>query len=75
MKASIVGELLLLVGVLAVAYFVYVQQSQLVELELELDRMRGAIGATLPPVPLAEDGAAAAARPKATRKRGASGGS
>jgi hypothetical protein len=54
MKASIVGELLLLVGLLAVAYLLYVQQDQLVQVELELDRMRGALGATVPPVPAAE---------------------
>jgi hypothetical protein len=72
MKATLTGELLLLVGVLALAYFLYVQQGQLVELELELDRMRGALGATLPPVPVASDNGEAvmpeAPKPKARRK-------
>lgn len=57
MKASIAGELLLLVGIIALAYFLYLQQDQLVSLELEMDRMKGALGATVPPVPVAEDGA------------------
>lgn len=54
MKVTVFGELLLLVGIGALAYFLYVQQAQLVELELELDRVRGSLGATLPPVPVAE---------------------
>lgn len=60
MKASIAGELLLLVGLLAVAYLLYTQQEQLAVMELELDKMRGAVGRTVglevPPVPVAEDG-------------------
>jgi hypothetical protein len=52
MKASIAGELLLLVGLLAVAWLLYVQQEQLAMMELELDKVRGAIGGT-PPVPAA----------------------
>jgi hypothetical protein len=59
MKASLAGELLLLVGLLAVAYLLYVQQGQLVNLELEVDRIRGAFA----PVPAAsENDAAPAAR-------------
>lgn len=60
MKASIAGELLLLVGLLAVAYLLYVQQEQLALVELELDKVRGAMGATMPPVPVAEDGSGGA---------------
>jgi hypothetical protein len=71
-KASVAGELLLLVGLLAVAYLLYVQQGQLVELELELDRMRGAVGSHLPPVPVASDNGEAvipqAPKPKRSRK-------
>lgn len=59
MKASIVGELLLLVGLLAVAYLLYLQQDQLVNLELELDRLRGAYS----PVPPADNGAVEKAAP------------
>lgn len=77
MKASIAGELLLLIGLAALAYFLYVQQGQLVELELELDRMRGAVGAVFPPVPVADSGNSAsaevAAEPKPKPKRRASG--
>jgi len=64
MKASLYGELLLLVGLLAVAYLLYLQQEQLVSLELELDRVRGAFA----PVPPASDNDAAPARPRARRK-------
>ena len=64
MKASIAGELLLLVGLLAVAYLLYVQQEQLVNLELELDKVRGALGATLPPVPVASENGAEAMMPQ-----------
>jgi hypothetical protein len=60
MKAAVLGEILLVVGLLALAYLLYVQQEQLAELELEIDRVRGAIGATLPPVPAADGGGAAA---------------
>ncbi len=54
MKGTAVGELLLLVGLLAVAYLLYVQQEQLVAVELELDRIRGALAPDAPPVPPAE---------------------
>lgn len=54
-KAALFSELLLLVGLLAVAYLLYMQQDQLVGLELELDRMRGHLGADLPPVPAASE--------------------
>jgi hypothetical protein len=57
MKASIAGELLLLVGLLAVAYLLYIQQEQIALMELELDRVRGAVGATVPPVPAGDSGA------------------
>lgn len=58
MKASIFGEVILLVGLLALAYMLYVQQQQLTMLELDVDRVRGAvIPAAAPPVPAAEDGA------------------
>lgn len=78
MKASLAGELLLLVGLLAVAYLLYVQQEQLVTLELELDKVRGALGVTAAPVPVAssENGTEAVAKPKprAPRKpKGAAG--
>lgn len=66
-RASLVGELLLLVGLLAVAYLLYVQQEQLVGLELELDKLRGAVGSTLPPVPVASDNGTEAAKPKPRR--------
>jgi len=70
MKASLAGELLLLVGLLAVAYLLYVQQGQLVNLELEVDRIRGAFT----PVPAASenDAAPVPAAPRA-RKPKASG--
>lgn len=72
MKASIAGELLLLVGLLAVAYLLYVQQEQLTLMELELDKVRGAV--TMPPVPVADNGAEAAAKAPTQRpKRKASG--
>lgn len=45
MKAVAFSELLLLVAILALAWFVYVQQEQLVALELEVDRMRGSFDA------------------------------
>jgi hypothetical protein len=63
MKATLYGELLLLVGLLAVAYLLYVQQEQLVSVELELDRLRG----TFAPVPAASENDAAP-RPRAKRK-------
>lgn len=71
MKASIAGELLLLVGLLALAYLLYLQQDQLVTLELELDKVRGALGATVPPVPVAtaDNGAEAATPPPKPRAR------
>jgi hypothetical protein len=69
MKATVMGEVLLLVGLLAVAYLVYIQQAQLVELELELDKLRGAVGATLPPVPAATNSDEAKAAPAARPKR------
>ncbi len=50
MKVTVFGELLLLLAIGALAYFMYVQQAQLVELELELDKVRGAFS----PVPAAE---------------------
>jgi len=74
-RASLLGELLLLVGLLAVAYLLYVQQEQLASVELELDRLRGAFAA--PPVPVADNGAEAQARTPAARpkpKRKAAGG-
>lgn len=43
-KALAFSELLLLVGLLAVAYLLYVQQEQLAELTVEIDRVRGAVG-------------------------------
>jgi hypothetical protein len=57
------GEAVLLIGLAAIAYFLWVQQSQLVELELELDKLRG----VFPPVPVADGTAAvekAAPRPR-----------
>jgi hypothetical protein len=63
MKATLYGELLLLVGLLAVAYLLYVQQEQLVTVELELDRLRGAFA----PVPAASENDAAP-RPRTKRK-------
>lgn len=45
MKAVAFSELLLLLAILAVAWFVYVQQEQLVALELEVDRLRGSFDA------------------------------
>lgn len=65
MKASIAGELLLLVGLLAVAYLLYTQQEQINLLELEVDRVRGAFV----PVPAATE-----AEPKPQRRRKASDG-
>ena len=62
MKASIAGELLLLVGLLAVAYLLYVQQEQLNLMELELDRVRGAFS---PVPPASETDAAPKSRKKA----------
>jgi hypothetical protein len=59
MKATVMGEVLLLVGLLAVAWLVYVQQAQMVELELELDKIRGA---------LAGGNSTAEAKPKAAPK-------
>ena len=50
-KASVTAELLLLVAIAAVAYLLYVQQQQLADLELELDRVRGAVG-SLAPLPV-----------------------
>jgi hypothetical protein len=71
-KATLTGEVLLLVGVLALAYFLWVQQGQLVELELELDRMRGSLGVAVPPVPVASDNGEAvmpeAPKPRPRRK-------
>lgn len=69
MKATLAGELLLLVGLLAVAYLLYVQQEQLVSLELEVDRLRGAFN----PVPVAQQdgsglGEGMAPTPKPKRK-------
>ena len=61
MKATVMGEVLLLVGLLAVAWLVYVQQEQLVELELELDKLRGALAAS------ANGPAQVEAKPKARR--------
>lgn len=67
MKATVMGEVLLLVGLLAVAWLVYVQQEQLVALELELDRLKGGVDSMLlAGVPAAEDGAEA--KPKARPK-------
>ena len=43
MKASIAGELVLLAGLLALGWLLYVQQEQLVQIELELDRVKGAL--------------------------------
>jgi hypothetical protein len=55
MKSVVFSELLILVAVLAVAYLVYQQQGQISDLELELDRVRGAVtGLTTNPVPPAE---------------------
>lgn len=68
MKASIAGELLLLTGLLAIAYFLWLQQGQLVELEVELDRMRGSLGVAVPPVPVASDNGADAMTPEAPPK-------
>ena len=60
MKATVTAELLLLLAVAAVAYLVYVQQQQIADFELELDRLRGAIGEGLtPPLPVSERPAAA----------------
>jgi hypothetical protein len=70
-KASLAGELLLLVGLLALAYLLYLQQDQLVGLELEVDKLRGALGATLPPVPVASENGtvmATSTKPKPRRK-------
>lgn len=53
MKAVAFSELLLLVAILAVAWFVYVQQEQLALLELEIDRLRG--GLEPPLLPMAEN--------------------
>lgn len=50
MKAVAFSELLLLLAILAVAWFVYVQQEQLASLEVELDRLRGAFQP--PPLPM-----------------------
>ena len=50
MKAVAFSELLLLMAILAVAWFVYVQQEQLVQLELEVDRLRGSF--ELPVLPM-----------------------
>lgn len=49
MKASVTAELLLLVAIAAVAYLLYVQQQQLTDLELQVDRVRGAVGSLAPP--------------------------
>ena len=54
MKATVTAELLLLVAIAAVAYLLYVQQQQLADLELELDRVRGAVGSLAPPPVKAE---------------------
>ena len=75
LKASLAGELLLLVGLLAVAWLLYVQQEQLVSLELEVDKLRGAFA----PVPAAvtndQAGVEPAPKPKPRpRKPKASGG-
>ena len=51
MKASATAELLLLVAIAALAYLLYVQQNQLTDLELEVDRVRGAVGSLAPPTP------------------------
>lgn len=51
MKASATAELLLLVAIAALAYLLYVQQNQLADLELEVDRVRGAVGSLVPPTP------------------------
>lgn len=64
MKATVTAELLLLLAIAAVAYLLYVQQQQLADLELELDKVRGAIGSLAPapvsrPEPKAEPGAQA----------------
>jgi len=53
-KAAVMGELLLVVGLLCVAYLLYVQQEQLASLTLELDRVRGAVTDVASPVPPAD---------------------
>lgn len=70
MKVTVFGELVLLIGIAALAWFMYLQQAQLLELELELDRMRGAVGAVFPPVPAADaDGASAAVEVERAKPR------
>ena len=53
MKRIIFSELLVLVAVLAVAYLCFQQQSAISDLELELDRVKGALLSSLDanPVP------------------------
>jgi hypothetical protein len=66
-KAVAFSELLLLMAILAVAWFVYVQQEQLVALELELDRLRGSFQ---PPVlPMEGNSANSEAKLPPTPKR------
>lgn len=68
MKAVAFSELLLLMAILAVAWFVYVQQEQLVALELELDRLRGSF--QQPPVlPMEGNSANSEAKLPPTPKR------
>jgi hypothetical protein len=59
-KGMVISELILVLGLLAVAYLLYVQQEQIAELELEIDRVRGAVTGGGAPVPAAEPGAGAA---------------
>ena len=42
MRGVAVGEALLLLGLLCLAYCLWLQQDQLAELQVELDKLRGA---------------------------------
>ena len=56
MKSVIFSELLILVAVLAVAYLCFQQQSAISDLELELDRVKGALFSSIDanPVPASD---------------------
>lgn len=62
-RASLVGELILLLGLLALGYLIWQQQEQLVSVELELDKLRGAFS-----LPAADGSSAPAPRPQRKRK-------
>lgn len=56
MKSVLFSELLILVAVLGVAYLCFQQQSAISDLELELDRVKGALlsGLDANPVPASD---------------------